>query len=73
MVKFGFEILYFLLQSLLPQVSRKAMEKITLKFIDTSSKFGHGRFQHADEKRSFMGLQKKDRLRETAAAQNIEL
>eukprot|EP00794_Sanderia_malayensis_P009311 gene9311-10293_t len=55
-------------KSLLPQVSRKALEVIKLKFIDTSSKFGHGRFQHADEKRSFMGLQKKDRLRETAVA-----
>merc|ERR1712100_872578 len=31
-------------KSLLPQVSRKATEKIELKFIDTSSKFGHGRF-----------------------------
>merc|ERR1711935_735634 len=32
-------------KSLLPQVSRRATEKIELKFIDTSSKFGHGRFQ----------------------------
>jgi large subunit ribosomal protein L3e len=41
-------------KSLLPQVSRKATEKITLKFIDTSSKFGHGRFQHDQEKKNFI-------------------
>merc|ERR1712214_35476 len=40
-------------KSLLTQTSRKALEKITLKFIDTSSKFGHGRFQHDQEKKSF--------------------
>merc|ERR1719337_459950 len=37
-------------KSLLPQVSRKATEKIELKFIDTASKFGHGRFQTHEEK-----------------------
>merc|ERR1719414_2535558 len=42
-------------QSLLPQVSRRAQEKIELKFIDTSSKFGHGRFQTAEEKVKFFG------------------
>jgi len=42
-------------KSLLPQVSRKAVEKIELKFIDTSSKFGHGRFQTAEEKAKFYG------------------
>merc|ERR1711904_581526 len=42
-------------KSLLPQVSRKATEKIELKFIDTSSKFGHGRFQTAEEKSKFFG------------------
>ncbi len=30
------------------------MEKIDLKFIDTSSKFGHGRFQTSEEKKNFM-------------------
>ena len=44
-------------------------EAITLKFIDTSSKFGHGRFQTADEKSKFMGLLKKDLVKEAAAAQ----
>mmetsp|Transcript_44262 Transcript_44262/g.71157 ORF Transcript_44262/g.71157 Transcript_44262/m.71157 type:complete len:397 (+) Transcript_44262:20-1210(+) len=38
-----------------PQTSRAATEKITLKFIDTSSKFGHGRFQTSKEKRKFYG------------------
>jgi len=42
-------------KSLLPQVSRTACEKIELKFIDTSSKFGHGRFQTAEEKAKFFG------------------
>merc|ERR1711972_737192 len=42
-------------KSLLPQVSRKALEKIELKFIDTSSKFGHGRFQTSEEKAKFFG------------------
>lgn len=30
------------------------MEKIDLKFIDTSSKYGHGRFQTPEEKFTFM-------------------
>ena len=47
-------------KSLLPQVTRKALEKVTLKFIDTSSKFGHGRFQTSEEKAKFYGnVQKK--------------
>jgi len=35
--------------------SRKDLEKIQLKFIDTSSKFGHGRFQTQNEKNAFLG------------------
>jgi large subunit ribosomal protein L3e len=31
-----------------------------LKFIDTSSKFGHGRFQTLDEKAKVMGKRKRD-------------
>merc|ERR1712198_323442 len=42
-------------KTLLAQTSRKALEKIELKFIDTSSKFGHGGFQHDQEKKNFMG------------------
>jgi len=45
-------------KSLLTQTSRNALEKIQLKFIDTSSKVGHGKFQTADEKSKFMGPMK---------------
>uniref|UniRef100_A0A251UUL4 Putative ribosomal protein L3, Translation protein, beta-barrel domain protein n=1 Tax=Helianthus annuus TaxID=4232 RepID=A0A251UUL4_HELAN len=45
-------------QSLLAQTSRLALEEIKLKFIDTSSKFGHGRFQTAEEKLKFYNRQK---------------
>ncbi|GAA5882893.1 hypothetical protein JCM8547_003555, partial [Rhodosporidiobolus lusitaniae] len=42
-------------KSLIKHTSRKALEKINLKFIDTSSKFGHGRFQTKQEKDAFLG------------------
>jgi large subunit ribosomal protein L3e len=42
-------------KSCVKQVSRTATEEIELKFIDTSSKFGHGRFQTKEEKDKFMG------------------
>lgn len=42
-------------QSLRKQTSRLATEEIKLKFIDTSSKFGHGRFQTIEEKARFYG------------------
>ena len=42
-------------RSLVPQTSRTALEEIKLKFIDTSSKFGHGRFQTSDEKFKTLG------------------
>lgn len=47
-----------------PQKSRKLAEKITLKFIDTSSKLGHGRFQTRKEKAQWLGPLKKERLRD---------
>jgi len=47
-------------KSLLPQIKKVALEQITLKFVDTSSKFGHGRFQTPEEKKKFMGPVKKD-------------
>ncbi|KAJ9087575.1 60S ribosomal protein L3 [Entomophthora muscae] len=47
-------------KSLFTHTSRKSLEKIQLKFIDTSSKFGHGRFQTSAEKSSFLGTLKKD-------------
>merc|ERR1712243_483932 len=48
-------------KSLLTHTKKRALEKITLKFIDTSSKFGHGRFQTPQDKAAFMGPLKKDR------------
>jgi len=55
-------------KSLLTHTKRAATEQINLKFIDTSSKFGHGRFQTPAEKRAFMGPLKKDKVKEEAAA-----
>lgn len=42
-------------KSLMNHSSRRHLEKIDLKFIDTSSKFGHGRFQTPEEKAKFLG------------------
>uniref|UniRef100_A0A1I8EKV3 60S ribosomal protein L3 n=1 Tax=Wuchereria bancrofti TaxID=6293 RepID=A0A1I8EKV3_WUCBA len=42
-------------KSLITQTKRFAYEKINLKWIDTSSKFDHGRFQTHAEKKAFMG------------------
>ncbi len=47
-------------KSLLVHTKRAALENVTLKFIDTSSKFGHGRFQSSSEKASFYGTMKTD-------------
>jgi len=57
-------------KSLLPQVTRKACEAISLKFIDTSSKRGHGRFQTSEEKAKFFGgaVTKKARAAKEAEA-----
>jgi len=52
-------------KSLFVHTKRAALEQIDLKFIDTSSKFGHGRFQTHAEKKSFMGKLKKDVIPET--------
>ena len=52
----------------LPSCGDKATEYRTAakyhgarRFIDTASKFGHGRFQTAEEKRKFYGRVKKSR------------
>jgi len=45
-------------KSLLTTTSREYLEPITLKFIDTSSKLGHGRFQTSEEKAAFFGRKK---------------
>lgn len=43
------------------QTFRDALEEIKLKFIDTSSKLGHGRFQSQKEKDAYMGPLKKNK------------
>jgi len=42
-------------KALMVASSRKHLENIDIKFIDTSSKLGHGRFQCAAEKDKFLG------------------
>lgn len=37
-------------KSMFTHTSRKALERVDLKWIDTSSKFGHGAYQTAAEK-----------------------
>jgi len=48
---------------------RRRVEPAGLKFIDTSSKFGHGRFQTLDEKHKFMGKTARRARLEAAAAE----
>jgi len=48
-------------KALHPQATRAGLEVIDLKFIDTSSKLGHGRFQTGKEKSEYMGARKKDK------------
>jgi len=48
-------------KTLVPQISRTALEVINLKFIDTSSKFGHGKFQTREEKEKFLGRLKAEK------------
>ncbi len=47
-------------KSMFVHTSRKALEKVDLKWIDTSSKFGHGAYQTPAEKKQFVGTLKKD-------------
>lgn len=54
-------------KSLIVHTKRSALEQISLKFIDTASKMGHGRFQTPADKLAFMGPLKKDRIREEQA------
>merc|ERR1711887_463760 len=48
-------------KSLTTLTKKRYVEKVSLKFIDTSSKFGHGRFQTAQDKAAFLGPLKKDK------------
>jgi len=43
-----------------PRTYRAALEKVDVKFIDTTSKIGHGRFQTRAERIATMGLLKQD-------------
>jgi len=45
-------------KSLMVHTSRRDLEKVQLKFIDTSSKFGHGAFQTDEEKKAWIGTLK---------------
>lgn len=47
-------------KSMYTHTSRRALEKVELKWIDTSSKFGHGGYQTKEEKSAFLGTLKKD-------------
>jgi len=51
-------------KSLRTLTKKRFVEKVNLKFIDTSSKFGHGRFQTSTDKKAFMGPLKKDKLKQ---------
>jgi large subunit ribosomal protein L3e len=42
-------------KTIVPETNRNAVEEIKLKFIDTSSKLGRGRFQTSQERKKFMG------------------
>ena len=46
-------------KSLYVDTSRRAVEKVNLKWIDTASRFGKGRFQTPAEKHAFMGTLKR--------------
>ena len=51
-------------KSLLTHTKRVALEKIELKFIETSSKFAYRRFQTFSEKAAFLGPLNKDKIKE---------
>jgi large subunit ribosomal protein L3e len=42
-------------KSIVAATKRSHLEPINIRFIDTSSKYGHGRFQTLDEKNKFLG------------------
>merc|ERR1712004_844653 len=48
---------------LIPPTNSVAKEEVSLKWIDTSSKFGHGRFQTAKERMDWTGPLKRDKKR----------
>jgi len=54
-------------KQLFPQTDTTSTEQVELKFIDTSSKLGHGRFQTAEEKEKSLGVLKKQKTAEKKA------
>ena len=48
-------------KAMFPKIIASENKAIALKFIDTSSKFGHGRFQTSDDKKKFFGKVKETR------------
>ena len=48
-------------KAMFPKVIASENSAVALKFIDTSSKFGHGRFQTTEDKRKFFGKIKETR------------
>merc|ERR1711933_640884 len=48
-----------------------AKEEIKLRFIDTTSKYGHGRFQTPSEKKQWYGKTKKDKIFEAKEKQRL--
>jgi large subunit ribosomal protein L3e len=55
-------------KSLNTHTAKSALEEINIKFIDTSSKLGHGRFQTATEKNAFYGIRASQQKADKAAA-----
>ena len=59
-------------KAVFPPTDRGALEKISLKFIDTASKIGHGRFQTHEEKSKFMGTLKARKAAAPAAPAKVK-
>jgi large subunit ribosomal protein L3e len=51
-----------------PSTKKIAVEEVGLKWIDTASKFGHGRFQTKEDRRRFVGKTKIGKLADAKAA-----
>merc|ERR1712087_569064 len=51
-------------KAIVPLSNTAGKEEIKLRFIDTSSKYGHGRFQTSEEKKAWYGKTKKDKIEE---------
>merc|ERR1712087_985266 len=51
-------------KAIVPLSNTAGKEEIKLRFIDTSSKYGHGRFQTGEEKKAWYGKTKKDKIKE---------